>query len=187
LNAVVARIAALYPVVLRFIPHVRDPGDGFDIFQAELNRRKQTQRSPMIYSQQLSIKVSRQQRLRMARRRQVNRHEIGVGTPVGVEVYRRFEAGPLCRGRGRVGLQQIVEFQPSPPGDRTPTFHTYKTRNLLMDLMAREKSANIERNGKTGGESIESQPPRRNVTGAWGSPVVVILQWRNLRLRIGRH
>jgi len=53
--------------------------------------------------------------------------------------------------------------------------------------MAREKGANIERNGKAGRESIESQMPCRNVTGTWGSPVVVILQRRNLRFRVGRH
>ena len=122
----------------------------------------------------------------MARRRQVNRHEIRVGPSVRVEVDRRFEAGPFCL-HGRIGIQQVIKFQARPPGDRTPTFHTHKTGNLVMDLMVREKSPDIERNGKSGGESIENQTPRRNVTGTWGGPVVVILQRRNLRFRVGRH
>src|SRR5215472_3468585 len=53
--------------------------------------------------------------------------------------------------------------------------------------MARKKSADIERNSEAAGESLESQTPRRDVPWTWSSPVVVILQRRNLRFRISRH
>ena len=35
----------------------------------------------------------------------------------------------------RVGLQQIVELETRPPGDRTPTLYTDKASNLVMDLI----------------------------------------------------
>jgi hypothetical protein len=66
-----------------------------------------------------------------------------------------IQGGPILLETRGVGLQKIVEFQAGPPRDRTPTLHTHKTRNLVMDLMVREKGADIERNGKTGGETIE--------------------------------
>ena len=41
-----ARIAALCPVVLRFVPHVSDPGNGFDVFEAEFYRMNQRNGAP---------------------------------------------------------------------------------------------------------------------------------------------
>ena len=57
LNAVVARIAALCPVVLRFVLRVGNPGDGFDVFQAEFNRSKQAQGRSVIDGKRPPVKM----------------------------------------------------------------------------------------------------------------------------------
>jgi putative oxidoreductase len=60
LNSVIARIAALSPVVFRFVRHVTDPRDGFDVFQTEFDRSDQGQGRPVFNRQRLPVKVSRQ-------------------------------------------------------------------------------------------------------------------------------
>src|SRR6516164_5306422 len=88
LNSVITGVSAFCPIILWLGLHITDPGDRLDILQAEFYRGKQAQRSPMIYHQRLSVKVSRKQRLLMPSRRQVNRHEIRVGPPGRVQIYR---------------------------------------------------------------------------------------------------
>src|ERR1700722_12528373 len=123
----------------------------------------------------------------MPRCRQVNRYEIWIWIPVCVEIDRRLYAGPCCLGYRRISMQQIIESQTRPPCDCAPTLDAYEASNLVMDLVACAKSADVERNGQAGGQSIESQTPPRNISRIGSSAVVVVLDRGNLRFCVGRH
>ena len=92
----------------------------------------------------------------MLRCQQVNRNEIWIRIPVCVEIDGRFDVGPFCLGYRRISMQEIIESQPGPPCNCAPTLHTNEASNLIMDLVAYEKSADVERNGQAGGQPIES-------------------------------
>jgi hypothetical protein len=53
-------------------------------------------------------------------------------------------------------MQEIIESQTGPPCDCAPTLDAYEASNLVMDLVACAKSADVERNGQAGGHPIES-------------------------------
>jgi hypothetical protein len=92
----------------------------------------------------------------MLRCDQVNRNEIWIRIPVWVEIDGGFQVGPLCLWGRRISVQEIVESQTRPPCDCAPTLHADEASNLVLDLVAREKGFDIERNGQTGGKPIES-------------------------------
>jgi hypothetical protein len=105
----------------------------------------------VLHGERLSVEVSRQQSLRMLRCHQVNRNEIWIRIPVGVEIDGRFEVGPLGMGDWRISVQEIIESQTEPRCDCAPPLHTDETGNLVMDPVAGQKSFDAERNGQAGG------------------------------------
>jgi len=86
----------------------------------------------MLYRERLTVVVCREQCLRMACRRQVNRDEVRVGASRVVKVDRRLHASPLRSRHWGISTEQIIETQASPPGDCTPTFHADESGDLLM-------------------------------------------------------
>src|SRR5260370_17511938 len=63
--------------------------------------------------------------------------------------------------------------------------HTGQLRNLLVALEAREQVADIQRNSEAGSETVELQLPFGDVAGIRGCAVVIVLQWGDLRFRVG--
>src|SRR6266851_269731 len=58
--------------------------------------------------------------------------KVRVRIPRGIEIDRRLHTRPFRLRHRWVGAKQIVEFQTSPPGDRTPAFNANQPGNLLM-------------------------------------------------------
>src|SRR5579864_4949363 len=139
----------------------------------------------MIHGKGLTVEVCGEQRLWMARRRQVDRHKVRVRIPRAIEIDRRLCARPFRLRYRWVGAKQVIESQTSPPRDRTPAFDANQPRNLLMHREASQEIPNIERDAQTRSESVQSQFPSRNVAGIRSSSVVVVLERGNLRFGVG--
>ena len=65
----------------------------------------------MLHSERLAVEVRREQRLWMAGRRQVDRHEIRVRIPRRVKIHRRLHARPISLRHRWVGAKQVIESQ----------------------------------------------------------------------------
>lgn len=102
----------------------------------------------MIHGKGLTVEVSGEQRLRMAGRRQVERHKVRVRIPRGIEIDRGFHTRPFSLLHRWVGAKQILESQTSPPGDCTPAFDANEPRNLLMQREASQEIPNIKRDAQ---------------------------------------
>src|ERR1700756_2621935 len=129
--------------------------------------------------------MSREQGLRRTGCRQIERYEIWVGISRLVEIDRRFHPNPFGLRHWWIGAQQIIESQAGPPRNSAPALHTDQPRNLLVHLEAREQVADIQRNSKAGSETVELQFPFGDVTGIRSCAVVIVLEWRDLRFRVG--
>src|ERR1700687_1225468 len=123
----------------------------------------------------------------MSGRCQVERHEVRVRIPRGIEIDRRLHARPFRLRHRWVGAKQIIESQTSPPRDRTPAFNANQPRNLFMHRNASQEIPNIERDAQARSEPIQSQFPSRNIAGIGSSSVVVVLERSNLRFGVGGH
>src|SRR5882757_2827584 len=91
------------------------------------------------------VEVGGEQRLRMAGRRQVERHKVRVWIPRAIEIDRRLHTRPFSLRHRWVGAKQIIESQTSPPCDRPPAFDANHYRDLLMHREASQEIPNIER------------------------------------------
>jgi hypothetical protein len=88
LQPVVLRVALLVPVVGGLLGAVGDVGDRLDVLEPELHRREQPQRRTVREWQRAAVLVRREQRLRMARGAEIDRHVVGIGIATRVEVHR---------------------------------------------------------------------------------------------------
>src|ERR1700726_1313416 len=88
LNSVVVRISTFSPIVLWLFRHVRNSGKGFHILQTKLHGYQKTKGRSMIHREALAVEVRGEQRLTMAGRCQVERHEVRIRISRGVEIDR---------------------------------------------------------------------------------------------------
>jgi len=113
----------------------------------------------MIHGEGATVEVCGEQRLWMAGRRQVERHEVRVRIPRGIEIDRRLHERPFRLRHRWVSAKQIIESQTSPPCDRAPALNANQPRNLLMHREASQEISNIERDAQAGSEPIQIQFP----------------------------
>jgi hypothetical protein len=77
--------------------------------------------------------MGREQCLRMTSDRKIDRDVVRIGITHAVQVYRGIQASPLCSSNWWKRTQEVVETNPGPPSNATPSFHAYETRDLLMN------------------------------------------------------
>ena len=141
----------------------------------------------MIHGKGLTVEVCSEECLWMAGGRQVERHEVRIRIPRGIEIYRRLHTRPFSLRHWLVGVKKIIESKTSPPRDRAPAFDTNQPRNLLMHREASQEIPNIERDAQAGSEPLQRQSPSRNIARIRSSSVVVVIERGNLRFRVGGH
>src|SRR5450755_4634936 len=113
LNSVVARISTLGPIVSRLFRDIRNPRNSLHILQPKFHGYQETEWCSMIHGEGLTVKVCGEQRLWMAGRCQVERHEVRVRIPPGIEIDRRLHARPFRLRHWWVGAKQVIESQTS--------------------------------------------------------------------------